>query len=123
MGLNNSCFGWSNQVNDFAKRPGYQVLVLDNRGVSNSDSPRGRYTTSGMAIDVEELLEFVGWTEDRSIHVVGVSMGGMISQHLALDIPQRFASLSASHGSGSADWQRFCPRKPATRTICRRLAA
>ena len=76
-----------------------------------------------MAIDVEELLEFVGWTEDRSIHVVGVSMGGMISQHLALDIPQRFASLSASVRHDSTDRQPCYLRRPATRTICRLAAA
>lgn len=44
--------------------------------------PRGLYKTSEMARDVLELLDHVGWTEPRSLHIDGVSMGGMISQEL-----------------------------------------
>jgi pimeloyl-ACP methyl ester carboxylesterase len=33
-----------------------------------------------MAKDVIVLLDFVGWNERRSLHVVGLSMGGMIAQ-------------------------------------------
>lgn len=82
MGLNNTCFGWCNQVEYFSKLPSYEVLTFDNRGVGNSDSPNGIYKTTDMAGDVIELLDFLGWKEKRSVHAVGVSMGGMISQHL-----------------------------------------
>jgi len=102
MGLNNSCFGWHNQVRHFGSAEGYAVLVFDNRGVGNSDNPRGPYKTSDMAKDVVELLEYVGWTENRSINVIGISMGGMIAEELALDIPERILSLilnSTSHGN------------------------
>jgi pimeloyl-ACP methyl ester carboxylesterase len=37
-------------------------------------------STSGMAEDVIVLLDYIGWTEQRSVHVVGVSLGGMIAQ-------------------------------------------
>lgn len=53
-----------------------------------------RYSTSEMAKDVLELLEYLKWTEKRQLHIVGISMGGMISQELALMIPERIASLS-----------------------------
>ena len=33
-----------------------------------------------MADDVVVLLDFIGWTDPRQLHVVGISMGGMISQ-------------------------------------------
>ena len=36
--------------------------------------------TSGMAEDVIALLDYIGWTEKRDIHVVGISLGGMIAQ-------------------------------------------
>ena len=36
--------------------------------------------TSGMAEDVIVLLDFLGWTEKRSLHLVGQSLGGMIAQ-------------------------------------------
>ena len=39
-----------------------------------------RSRTSGMAQDVVTLLDFVGWTDKFQIHVVGVSLGGMIAQ-------------------------------------------
>lgn len=78
--------GWHSQVSHFASLPGYQVLVHDNRGVGNSDSPKGLYKTSEMAKDVVELLEEVGWVAkdgaEGRVHVVGVSMGGMIALEL-----------------------------------------
>lgn len=93
MGLNNSSFAWYEQVDYFARLPGYAVLVFDNRGVGWSDSPGWSYTTREMALDVVELLDFLGWTQDRSLNVVGVSMGGMIAQQLALLIPERIRTL------------------------------
>lgn len=85
MGLNNSSFAWHNQISYFAKL-NYTVLVFDNRGVGNSDSPSGFYTTSELAKDTVELLDFIGWKGDREINVVGVSMGGMISLELVSNI-------------------------------------
>lgn len=94
MGLNGSCWGWEKQIEHFGAKSGYQVLAFDNRGVGNSDAPSGRYKTSEMAQDVVELLDYLGWSEPRQLHVCGVSMGGMISQELALAIPERVASLT-----------------------------
>lgn len=84
MGLNNSSFAWEKQVKYFSKLD-YQVLVFDNRGVGNSDAPIGGfggYKISEMAQDTVELLDFIGWTGEREVNVVGVSMGGMISLEL-----------------------------------------
>ena len=36
-------------------------------------------STSGMAEDVIALLDYIGWTEKRGVHVVGCSLGGMIA--------------------------------------------
>ena len=65
-----------------------------------------------MSQDIVVLLDHVGWTSERELHVVGVSLGGMIAQgersqvmvylfrphhfltELALAIPQRIASLT-----------------------------
>lgn len=38
------------------------------------------HRTSGMAEDVITLLEHVGWTTEYDIHIVGISLGGMIAQ-------------------------------------------
>ncbi|QRW04327.1 alpha/beta hydrolase family protein [Ceratobasidium sp. AG-Ba] len=71
MGLNSSSFSWQHQVEYFGPLDKYSILVFDNRGVGNSDAPRGPYTTGGMAEDVIVLLDYVGWTEQRQVHVVG----------------------------------------------------
>ncbi|KAI0637129.1 alpha/beta-hydrolase [Trametes polyzona] len=94
MGLNSSSAGWVSQVEHFGRKPEYSVLVFDNRGVGNSGTPRGPYSTGGMAQDVVTLLDFVGWKEPRQIHVVGISLGGMIAQELASKIPERIVSLT-----------------------------
>lgn len=60
----------------------YSFLIFDNRGVGGSDKPIMRYSTSEMAKDVVELADHLGWTQERELHVIGVSMGGMISQEL-----------------------------------------
>ena len=57
-------------------------MIYDNRGMGESDKPILRYSTSEMARDALELLDHVGWTGERSTHVVGISMGGMIAQEM-----------------------------------------
>ncbi|KAF9530989.1 Alpha/Beta hydrolase protein [Crepidotus variabilis] len=96
MGLNSTSFSWGPQVRYFGGgREGGDctALVFDNRGVGNSDYPKGPYTSSGMAEDAICLLDYLGWTGDREIHVVGISLGGMIAQELAFRIPHRICSL------------------------------
>ncbi|GMF45952.1 unnamed protein product [Phytophthora fragariaefolia] len=68
-----------------------RILTFDNRGVGGSTSPIGPYTTSNMAEDVLALLDHVGWEQ---AHIIGYSMGGMISLELAHMVPQRVRSLS-----------------------------
>ncbi|KAM0749090.1 alpha/beta-hydrolase [Meredithblackwellia eburnea MCA 4105] len=106
MGLNNSSFAWHNQVSHFGSKPGYQVLVFDNRGVGHSDTPGRLYKTSEMALDVVDLLDVLGWTKERQVHVHGVSMGGMIAQELAYAIPKRIASLAlvSTKAGDKSDW-------------------
>lgn len=93
MGLNNSSFAWERQVKYFSTHGDYSVLVFDNRGVGNSDVPLGGisgYRISEMAQDTVELLDFIGWTKEREVNVVGVSMGGMISLELVSFILPHF---------------------------------
>lgn len=94
IGLGGIKSGWQRQTRDLGhdRAARYSVLVLDNRGVGESDrpmrlqSPRGRYTTVEMARDVVEVLDHVGWRGERAVHVVGLSMGGMIAQELVGDL-------------------------------------
>jgi len=75
---------WQRQTKDFGhtKADEYSVLILDNRGVGESDKPTMRYSTSEMAKDVIEIVDHLGWTAERELNVIGISMGGMIAQEI-----------------------------------------
>jgi pimeloyl-ACP methyl ester carboxylesterase len=84
MGLGGMKYAWQRQTKDFGHAQGdkYSCLVYDNRGIGDSDKPRGRYSTSEMAKDVIEVIDHLGWTDNRQLHVIGISMGGMIAQEV-----------------------------------------
>ena len=88
MGLAADSTAWLFQIPDFARH--YRTIVFDNRGVGRSSKPRGPYTIHEMADDAAGLLDVIGIAR---AHVVGVSMGGMIAQELALRHPKRVRGL------------------------------
>jgi pimeloyl-ACP methyl ester carboxylesterase len=89
MGLGGMKYAWQRQTKDFGhtKADVYSSLVFDNRGIGSSSKPTFRYSTSEMAKDVVELVDHLGWTDNRSLHVIGISMGGMIAQELVSYLP------------------------------------
>ena len=68
----------------------FKVIKIDNRGIGQSDKPRGPYSTGEMAKDILAVMDHAG--VDRA-HVLGVSMGGAIAQSLYLQAPARVQSL------------------------------
>jgi 3-oxoadipate enol-lactonase len=73
---------------------GYRVLRYDTRGHGQSDCPNGPYTLAGLAEDVIDLIDALSI---KRMHFVGVSMGGMIGQTLALQHPDRLKSLTLAN--------------------------
>ena len=69
----------------------FRVLRFDTRGHGDSDAPEGAYTLELLAEDAIGLLDALDI--DR-VHFVGLSMGGMIGQCLALDYSSRLKSLA-----------------------------
>ena len=69
----------------------FECIVFDNRGMGLSGEARMPFSTADMAGDVAALLDAL---ELERAHVLGISMGGMIAQELALAHPERIASLS-----------------------------
>jgi 3-oxoadipate enol-lactonase len=69
----------------------FRVLRYDTRGHGGTDAPGGAYTLEGLAADAVALLDVL---EIRTVHFVGLSMGGMIGQCLALAHADRLKSLT-----------------------------
>jgi pimeloyl-ACP methyl ester carboxylesterase len=99
MGLGSLKSAWQRQTKDFGHTKGdqYSCLIIDNRGIGESDKPMMRYSTSEMAKDIIEVLDHVGWTEKRQLHVIGISMGGMISQELVRGHMRVLGEAEANH--------------------------
>ncbi|MCO8162320.1 alpha/beta hydrolase [Pseudomonas sp. 21LCFQ010] len=87
-GLGSSGLDWEYQIPALAAQ--YRVITLDIRGHGRSDKPRERYSIKGFSADVEALIEHLHL---EPVHVVGLSMGGMIGFQLAVDHPQWLRSL------------------------------
>ena len=68
----------------------YRTLRFDNRGTGRTGVPPGPYTVEMMAADAIAVLDAAG---AQRAHVVGVSMGGVIAQEVALTYPARVRSL------------------------------
>ena len=69
----------------------FRVLRYETRGHGATAAPRGAYTLDQLADDALALLRALGIART---HWVGLSMGGMIGQTVALKAPELFASLS-----------------------------
>ncbi|MBF3164409.1 alpha/beta fold hydrolase, partial [Pseudomonas aeruginosa] len=68
----------------------FRVLRYDARGHGASSVPPGPYTLARLGEDVLELLDAL---EVRRAHFLGLSLGGIVGQWLALHAPQRIERL------------------------------
>lgn len=111
MGLGAQLTAWPDDFVALFVEQGFQVIRFDNRDIGLSTQTRWTpppqakmmramltrkplqdvpYTMSDMANDAIGLLDFLAI---EHAHVMGVSMGGMIAQELAIMFPQRIRSL------------------------------
>jgi len=81
-GLGSDHLEWLHQLPAFESR--FRCIVFDNRGTGMTGVPSGPYTTAQMADDAASLVGALGVTRS---HVLGVSLGGMIAQEVALRHP------------------------------------
>ena len=111
-GLGCQIVQWPESLIDGIVDAGFCAVMFDNRDVGLSEGPvepppsveallaaqnnpsalTPAYTLSDMAGDVVALLDHLG---QGGAHVIGLSMGGMISQRLAIDHPERVYSLTS----------------------------
>ena len=87
--LGSSLAMWEPQLKSL--EPHFRVLRYDTRGHGGSEVPEGAYTMDQLGDDAIGLIDALG-VEER-VHWVGLSMGGMIGQCLALNQPDRLRSL------------------------------
>lgn len=80
---------WDPTVPALADR--FRILRYETRGHGATEAPKAAYTLDQLADDALALLAALGI---RRTHWVGLSMGGMIGQTLALKAPDTFLSLS-----------------------------
>lgn len=81
----------------------FEIVAYDNRGIGESTDVPGQWTIAQLAEDALAVLDEVGWD---SANVMGISLGGMIAQELALRHPERVRRLvlgcSYSGGAGAS---------------------
>ncbi|HVS28251.1 MAG TPA: alpha/beta fold hydrolase [Solirubrobacteraceae bacterium] len=105
MGLAGSSRAWVRLLPHVAAE--HRAIVFDNRGTGDSSPVSGPLSMRDMAEDAVAVLDAAG--VERA-HVVGVSMGGMIAQHIALEHRARVASLvlactTAGGRAGAPNWR------------------
>lgn len=123
MGLGGPMNWWDAELCEMLAERGFHVVRYDNRDTGRSSRGRGRvtratlvsafagrrvkvpYALSDMAEDAFGLMDHLGLD---SAHVVGVSMGGMIAQSMAIARPARVRSLTSimsTTGRRTVGWQ------------------
>jgi pimeloyl-ACP methyl ester carboxylesterase len=90
MGLSGTALSWGEPF--LAQlREDFDVIAYDHRGIGASSRLDGPITIRELAADAAGLLDAL---ELDSAHVLGISMGGMIAQELALANPERIRTLA-----------------------------
>jgi pimeloyl-ACP methyl ester carboxylesterase len=116
MGLATQMIAWDDEFCEMLAERGFRVVRFDNRDIGRSTKlteagvpgrvdlfigRRPAYLLTDMAADTVGLMDHLGID---SAHVVGISMGGMIGQTLAIERPERVRSLVSMHSTTGSRW-------------------
>ena len=114
-GLGSQCINFPVEWCEMFAARGYQVVRFDNRDVGlSSKLDDVDYTLADMALDALAVLDAVG---AQRAHVMGLSMGGMIVQRLAIDHADRLLSMtSVMSRTGEEEYGQSAPEALAVLT-------
>ncbi|HUH81349.1 MAG TPA: alpha/beta fold hydrolase, partial [Solirubrobacteraceae bacterium] len=109
MGMSGTALHWGEPFLS-RLRESFEVIVYDHRGVGSSSRLEGPITIARMAADAVGLVRAL---ELDSVHLLGISMGGMVAQELVLANPELVRTLTlgctycggpgSSYGSAARD--------------------
>lgn len=89
QGLGGHASFWTEPVKALSRQA--RVVIYDHAGIGRSAAAGGRKSIAEMSDDLRIVLDAVGAAR---AHIVGHSMGGLIAQNFALDVPERVRSLT-----------------------------
>lgn len=87
-GLGTTCELWNCVTRELSQS--MTLILMDNRDVGRSISKRPPQTLADFAVDVVELMDHL---QLDKAHVVGLSLGGVVAQRVAIDHPGRVDRL------------------------------
>lgn len=90
QGMSATHVAWGRPLLDELERS-FETIVFDNRGMGLSGRAEMPFAITDLAADTMGLLDAL---ELESVHLVGISMGGMIAQEIALAQPERIRTLT-----------------------------
>ena len=88
QGLSAGRRDWFFQMRPFRKR--FRVVAFDNRGAGRSGKPADFYDIAAMTADTVGLMDALGL---ESAHILGMSLGSLVAQDLAIRYPERVRKL------------------------------
>lgn len=115
-GLGSQCINYADEWCEMFAAEGLQVVRFDNRDVGLSskfegasvDETGAAYRVSDMAADGVAVLDALGV---EKAHVMGLSMGGMIVQNMAISYPNRLLTMtSVMSSTGEAEYRKSSQR-------------
>ncbi|CAN5278314.1 alpha/beta hydrolase [soil metagenome] len=100
MGLGGNALEWPLFFTRPLVEAGYQVIRFDNRSSGLSTWPEEDFSLNNMAEDAMAVMDAL---EIEKAHILGMSMGGMIGQIMAIEYPERVETLISFMSSGHTD--------------------
>ncbi|MEX2692993.1 3-oxoadipate enol-lactonase [Rhizobium mongolense] len=91
----------------------FTILRYDGRGHGASEATSGDYSLDLLGRDALSILDALGFGQ---IHYVGLSLGGMVGQWLAVNARERLKSLTLCATFSQADWGMWDERVTAVRS-------